>query len=154
MPTVTSIVTIGYMNDLNPENLFKIANSIALVSWIILILFPGWRITRLVVKSGAVSLVLAIGYWLALAMVGFVGIPSGAGFGSLAAVKSLFSSDWGLLAGWVHYLAFDLLVGVQVQTAMNRNSYWLRSLCLILIFMFGPVGWSLSRLFAKRNNHG
>src|SRR5687767_8525855 len=36
---------------------------------------------------------------------------SAGGFSSLAAIGTLFSSPWLLLAGWTHYLAFDLLVG-------------------------------------------
>ena len=33
------------------------------------------------------------------------------GFSSLPDVALLFSNPWLLLAGWIHYLAFDLLVG-------------------------------------------
>jgi hypothetical protein len=33
------------------------------------------------------------------------------GFSSLAGVGTLFANPWLLLAGWVHYLTFDLLVG-------------------------------------------
>ena len=34
------------------------------------------------------------------------------GFDSLAAVDQFFENRYLLLAGWVHYLAFDLFVGV------------------------------------------
>ncbi len=33
------------------------------------------------------------------------------GSGSLAEVSMLFQDPWLLLAGWVHYLAFDLFIG-------------------------------------------
>ena len=36
---------------------------------------------------------------------------SGGGFGSLDAVSRLFQNPYLLLAGWIHYLAFDLKVG-------------------------------------------
>ena len=36
------------------------------------------------------------------------------GFGSLADVMRLFDSPTVALAGWIHYLAFDLLVGAAI----------------------------------------
>jgi hypothetical protein len=48
-----------------------------------------------------------------------------------------------LLAGWTHYLAFDLIVGSwEVRDARERGiSHWLVVPCLALTFMFGPVGF-------------
>ena len=37
--------------------------------------------------------------------------PTDGGFGSLAGVARLFTVEGLLLAGWIHYLAFDLFVG-------------------------------------------
>jgi hypothetical protein len=64
------------------------------------------------------------------------------GFGSLSAVAMLFSNHWLLLAGWVHYLAFDLFVGSwEVRDSQRLGiSHWLVIPCLILTFLFGPVG--------------
>jgi hypothetical protein len=64
------------------------------------------------------------------------------GFGSIAQVRALFSNDWLLLAGWVHYLAFDLFVGSwQVRDAQKHKiSHLLVIPGLILTFMFGPIG--------------
>ena len=47
-----------------------------------------------------------------------------------------------LLAGWVHYLAFDLLVGAWiVRTARAEGiPHWAVMPCLILTFLFGPAG--------------
>ena len=52
---------------------------------------------------------------------------------------------WVLLAGWVHYLCFDLLVGCwEVRDARDRGvPYMLVIPCLVLTFMFGPAGWLL-----------
>ena len=64
------------------------------------------------------------------------------GFGTLAGVASLFSNSWVLLAGWVHYLAFDLFIGSwQVRDARrNGIAHWMVIPCLALTFFFGPIG--------------
>ena len=141
------------MNELNASTVFNVANLIALLAWILLIVFPRWRMTRRLVHSGLVSLVLSIFYWAALIVLVVTGTPSGAGFDSLSSVAKLFSSEWGLLAGWVHYLAFDLLVAVEVDSKLLHRNFLIRSTCLILIFMLGPVGWSLSRLATIEVKH-
>ena len=44
------------------------------------------------------------------------------GFSSLSEVARLFSNPWLLLAGWIHYLAFDLLVGTwETRDARERG---------------------------------
>ena len=64
------------------------------------------------------------------------------GFGSLAEVKVLFTNDRALLAGWVHYLAFDLFIGCwEVLDAQQRGVRHLFVIpCLALTFMLGPLG--------------
>jgi Domain of unknown function (DUF4281) len=72
-------------------------------------------------------------------MVYFAG--SGGGFGSIAAVRTLFASDPVLLAGWLHYLAFDLFVGIWIAEqadALGLNR-WLQAPILVATFMFGPL---------------
>lgn len=64
------------------------------------------------------------------------------GFGSLEEVALLFQDDWALLAGWIHYLAFDLFVGAWIVRDGLRRGVW-RLLLLALLplaFMLGPVG--------------
>jgi hypothetical protein len=67
------------------------------------------------------------------------------GFSTLAGVGMLFSNPWVLLAGWVYYLAFDLLVGSwELQDAQEHGiSHLLVLPCLALTFLFGPAGWLL-----------
>jgi hypothetical protein len=44
------------------------------------------------------------------------------GFSSLASVRTRFDNDWGVLAGWTHYLAFDLFAGGwEVRDAQRRR---------------------------------
>lgn len=138
------------MNEyLSASQLFKFANFIALVSWVTLILVPRKPLTKKWVRSGRVSLVLAVGYWFSISTMLFVSIPPGASFQSLEGVSLFFSSDWGLLAGWIHYLAFDLLIGIYVLKRIENSHFLTRALVLFMIFMLGPIGWSLSRLVRK-----
>lgn len=116
--------------------LFRIASTIALLSWIALAVQPKRvaPVLRFVVPAALALLYI----W---ALVTAPKNPDG-GFGSLAQVKSLFTQDRVILAGWVHYLAFDLFIGCwEVMDARERGiNHLLVVPCLFLTFMFGPVG--------------
>jgi hypothetical protein len=124
---------------MTPDTVFSFASTTAMLSWILLAVRPraAWvqRITGLVVP-----LVLAVVY--AAIVVARFGRGDG-GFGSLAEVAALFQDPWMLLAGWIHYLAFDLLTGVwETRDAATRGvPHWMVVPCLFLTFMFGPAGW-------------
>ena len=64
------------------------------------------------------------------------------GFGSLREVGMLFANPFALLAGWVHYLAFDLFIGAwEVRDAQKHQVPHLAVVpCLLLTFLFGPAG--------------
>jgi hypothetical protein len=123
-----------------PESLFAFANSFALAGWLLLALAPGWRWTKQLVRSGAWSLALSVAY-LALIAIGFANDAEG-GFGSLGEVRTFFSNDTMLLAGWIHYLAFDLYVGAVTTRIARREGIPHASMLpvLFLTFMFGPIG--------------
>jgi hypothetical protein len=57
--------------------------------------------------------------------------------------------DWALLAGWIHYLAFDLLAGVQVNDTLKSRNHFIRIFCLFFTLMFGPIGWGLSKIIGS-----
>lgn len=68
------------------------------------------------------------------------------GFGTLAEVKLLFTNDWAALAGWVHYLAFDLFIGALIAKRIMMagiSRLWL-ALLLPATFLFGPIGLLVS----------
>jgi len=126
---------------MTPEQLFSVANTVALVAWLALILFQRHRWATNVVVVAAVSLFAAT--YIPLIASRFFG--SSGGFSSLAGVAILFADPWLMVAGWLHYLAFDLLVGRwEAQDAASRGlSPWLVAPCLLMTFMFGPAGWLL-----------
>jgi ABA4-like protein len=122
------------------ETVFSVASFGVFPGWMLLILAPRWAWTRRIVLSGALSAALAVAY-LAILLRHFLGAPGG--FGSLDQVSRLFQDPWLLLAGWIHYLAFDLLVGAwEVQDAQTRRIAHVAVVpCLVLTFLFGPVGF-------------
>jgi hypothetical protein len=124
---------------MNADQIFSICNSGALLGWLILAI-AGWKRWASYLVTGAIlPLLLAVVYLVLLA--GHWGETKG-GFGTLTDVAALFSNRWILLAGWIHYLCFDLFIGSwEVRDAQARGiSHWLVIPCLFFTFMFGPVG--------------
>jgi hypothetical protein len=123
---------------MTPERLFSILNLVAILGWFPLVFLPKFRWARAVVPV-AIPIVLAVVYVVIVATT--FGRSEG-GFSSLADVGTLFENPWALLAGWVHYLSFDLLVGGwEVRDARERGVPHLLVIpALILTFLFGPAG--------------
>ena len=110
----------------------------AAAGWLLLVILPRWRHTQIIC---AVAIPLAIAVLYLGLILKFFGRGPG-GFGSLAEVGLLFSQPGPLLAGWVHYLAFDLFIGSwEVRDSQKHGvSHWLVIPCLIATFMLGPIG--------------
>lgn len=120
------------------EQLFSILNMLTMAAWLPLIFLPRARWATHIVPV-VVPLLLGVVY-AALAAASF-GRGEG-GFSSLAAVSALFGNPWALLAGWVHYLAFDLFIGGwEVRDARERGvPHLLVVPALLLTFLLGPAG--------------
>ncbi len=127
---------------MSPEQIFSIANGVALCGWLLLVVLPGKKWVSHVVSGVAIPAAFAVIYTVIVA-IHFAG--SAGGFSSLPDVALLFRNPWLLLAGWIHYLAFDLLVGSwEVRDAHERGIGHIFVVpCLILTFLFGPAGWLL-----------
>jgi hypothetical protein len=121
------------------DALFGLAGTVAMVCWACLIVMPRWPVVLNGVRYGAVG-ALSLAY-AALVFVWFFRVEGG-GFGSLAAVRALFQSDPVLLAGWIHYLAFDLFVGVWIAKRADAAGMgrMLQAPILAATFLFGPLG--------------
>lgn len=121
------------------DELFSIGNMIAMLGWVLLTLSPLWKPAERI-AGGLIVPLFALAY-AALIIMSFRPGGSG-GFGSLQGVKTLFSDDYMLLAGWVHYLAFDLFVGCWMlrNARRHRIPHLLFILCGFFTFMFGPCG--------------
>lgn len=121
------------------EQVFSVANLLAAAGWLTLIVGSRARWVASLVTSTILPLLFAVLYGCLIAT---HWSEREGGFGSLAEVRALFSNDWLLLAGWVHYLAFDLFVGSwQVRDARKHRIPQLLVIPgLILTFLFGPIG--------------
>jgi hypothetical protein len=125
---------------MTPDQVFSIANTAALCTWILIVVVPRQRWVSDVLAPVAMPAFFALTY-VAIILTQWKG--SAGGFSSLSAVGTLFTQPWLLLAGWVHYLAFDLFVGSwEVRDARERGIPHLAVVpCLLLTFLFGPAGW-------------
>lgn len=133
-------------NPANLELIFKVANLTAMLGWVILILLPRrWK--PLNYFSTLVIPVLLSFVYSVLILISLSGDSEG-GFSSLAEVKLLFTSDKALLAGWIHYLAFDLFIGGVIARKSDVIGLHriIQAPILFLTFMLGPLGFVLFQL--------
>lgn len=127
---------------MSPDDLFALCTRVAILSWLLLIAVPRWRWTTALVTSVIVPAMLASVY-AALVLPRLSQLLNG--LGSVASVSALFQDPAIMVAGWVHYLAFDLFVGTwQVRDAklLGIHHLWVVP-CLVLTLMAGPVGFLL-----------
>jgi hypothetical protein len=123
-----------------PESLFTVANLAVLPAWALLVLAPRWKWTARLVVPVLVPALLSLVY-LYLLVTHWARLQGG--FGSLADVRLLFDDPAMLLAGWLHYLAFDLFIGSwEVRDAQRIALPHLVVVpSLLLTLFFGPLGF-------------
>lgn len=127
---------------MTPDSLFNLANTAALLGWLILV---GWLYLPPTRQQQArwlglvVPLLLSCLYTAAI-LTYFSG--SEGGFDSLDNVMVLFTNLGTVLAGWVHYLAFDLFIGwcIALDSTKHRISRWFVIPCFGFTFLLGPMG--------------
>jgi Domain of unknown function (DUF4281) len=133
---------------MTPEQVFNIANVFALLGWIVLIFLPSHRAAVEGISRTLVPGLLSIAYAVILIP---LALRSGPGnIASWEGIAAMLGQPWLLIAGWLHYLAFDLLVGTwQVETARKEGIPYVAVLpCLLLTFVLGPIGF-LAFLIAR-----
>ena len=122
------------------EMLFKAATYAVLPFWLLLLLAPKWRWTQRLVHGPVVLLLLTpiYGYML----FGYGTNPEEMNFRTLYGLMVGFSVPHLVMAGWIHYLIFDLFVGAwEVRDAVRRDvPHWLVVPGLVLTLMLGPMG--------------
>jgi hypothetical protein len=132
------------------ETIFAVANLWPLPFWLLLAFGPRNETTiKIVLYGGVALLALAYAFLLPLIMTGTVDAvgPEGGSmdFTQLAGVMALFDSKGGATVGWIHYLAFDLFVGLWVARNADRYGYarWIQVPILFFVLMAGPFGLTL-----------
>ena len=129
---------------ITPDGLFQLCGMLATLGWLCLLLTPLWpkggreRLPRFIGAICIPAIIAAV--YTGVILTHWAGHPGG--FNSLDAVIQLFTSRWLVVAGWVHYLAFDLFVGGwEVADSRQRGiPHLLLVPLLALTFFFGPMG--------------
>ena len=121
------------------EAIFSSASILAMTGWAVLLLSPWLKRVSQIYAGLVVPIILSVGYTSLILVYWF---QAEGGYSSMADVAALFETPGLLVAGWIHYLAFDLFIGAwQVRQANRRKlPFWLIIPCLVLTFLFGPVG--------------
>jgi len=130
---------------MNWDLIFTITNNYALLMWLILAFAPRRAVVLTGLFYGGIGLLAGTyAMMVILLMTGLIDGGSSAtpDFTSLAGVQQLLSTPGGATVGWIHYLAFDLFVGIWV--ARNADKYgfarWLQVPILLFVLMLGPLG--------------
>jgi hypothetical protein len=123
--------------------IFKYSGYISLIGWILLIGFPMSNFTDQVVTYISVVLLCFIYSYLIILSKNATDekFPKGS-FWSFQGVVNLFKNPKSILIGWIHFLAFDLMVGMYIKNDAIGNdiSFWLVIPILLLTLMLGPMG--------------
>ena len=125
---------------MSPDSVFQTCSTIAMVGWLVLIIIsPLWSSFDKFLIGIVITLFAIVYAWLIFQVFRPEDFEK---FGSLDGVMELFTNKTAVTAGWVHYLAFDLLTGIWIKK--NAQKYGIHHLilipCLLLTFMLGPIG--------------
>ncbi|MEO9469961.1 ABA4-like family protein [Parasphingorhabdus sp.] len=142
---------------MNWELIFTVTNSWALLMWLILALAPRRDIVMKGLFYGGVGL-LSLAYAVIIIPLMTGMIDGGGGtpdFSTLAGVQQALGNEGGATIGWIHYLAFDLFVGMWVANNADKYGFarWLQVPVLFFVLMLGPFGLTLYLLlrFTRHN---
>ena len=125
---------------MSPDSVFQTCSTIAMAGWLVLLIVsPFWSSFDKFLIGIVITLFAIVYAWLIFQVFGISDFEK---FGSLNGVMELFTDKTAVTAGWVHYLAFDLLTGIWIKK--NAQKYNIHHLviipCLLLTFMLGPIG--------------
>jgi len=125
---------------MSPDSVFQTCSTIAMVGWIVLLVIsPFWSSFDKFLIGIIITLFAIVYAWLIFQVFTPGDFEK---FSSLYGVMELFTDKTAVTAGWVHYLAFDLLTGIWIKK--NAQKYNIHHLilipCLLFTFMLGPIG--------------
>jgi hypothetical protein len=122
---------------------FKVASYLAISCWLLLVFFPKFTLTNTYVILITVGLLCTLyGYLLFIKKNHDNTVYPKGNFSTLEGVINLFKNPRAVLVGWIHYLAFDLMVGLYIKFEATQlgMSHWLQIPCFIFTLFFGPLG--------------
>ncbi len=113
-----------------------------MVAWLILVLVPAeYKADKILINIIVLAL-CGVYAWLAFQNFHPFDLKN---FGSLNGVATLFQNKYILAAGWIHYLAFDLMAGIFIRrnAVQHGIAYGFVLVCLIFTFLMGPLGLAI-----------
>ena len=143
---------------LTSDNIYLLANWGVIPFWLMLLTIPNQPITKVLVNSVIVPLILASAYvYLAykLYLDGEVFDVFQLYFG-LDSLYSIYSNEIFLLIFWLHFLSISLFIGSWISRDAQKYMIpkILTMLSLILTYFSGPVGlvfyWIIRIFFARK----
>jgi len=127
------------------STVFTFQSRLVMIGWVALACLPFWQYTPTMVM--AIVLVISAVYtyfFLFGKRYDDEGArqPSFKDFASLSGVVKMFSNRRAALSGWLHYLAFDLLIGlfIVLDSQQHDISHFFVLPILFLALMIGPAG--------------
>ena len=135
------------------QTLLNLIHMAIIPAWALLIFAPRWRWTDRLVHSGLYPVVLGLAYvsFMVCALV-FGDTSEPISFSTIEGIAAIFTHPFGILTAWVHYLVFDLFVGMwEARDARRRGMrHWALIPCLLLTFMAGPAGLLLYFILRRK----
>lgn len=138
---------------MNYSQAFQLVNLLALLTWLLLIFLPRMKYTKRIAFGFTIFILSIVYSWMVFSTFQMDDFKE---FSSLKGLMSLFQNEQAVLLGWIHYLAFDLMVGIYIlengQKANIKHIFLVP--CLGFTFMFGPAGlliYRIIRYFQQKN---
>lgn len=130
------------------DAIFGYANLYALLCWAALAFAPRREsIVPYLFYAGTGALALSYAVLIVSLMTGVIsdgGAPGGPSvdFTTLSGIMAIFDTPGGATIGWIHYLAFDLFVGIWAASNADRRGInrIMQVPILFFILMAGPLG--------------
>ena len=150
------------INNIEPyitnENIYLIANFGVLPLWLMLLIIPNHKLTKIFVQSIVAPFLLATAY----IFIGYKIYLDGNIFTSfnlyfgLENLYTIFSDESFLLIFWIHFLSISLFVGSWI--VRDSSKYFMPKIItfisLVLTYFAGPVGlvfyWIFRIFFSKK----
>ncbi|MCX6593818.1 MAG: ABA4-like family protein [Acidobacteria bacterium] len=114
-----------------------------LPAWLLLLIAPGWRWSQRIASTIMPSLLGLVYLYLFFRQFRTLG----GSFATLALTRIMFAEPGVVLAGWIHFLAFDLIVAAWVAQDAHRRHLprMVMVPCLLVTLAAAPLGLLLYR---------
>ena len=124
---------------------FTLQSRLVMIGWVTLICLPFWEYMPTVVMAIVLIISAVYAYFILFGRRfddADARQPNFKDFASLSGVVKLFTNRRAALAGWLHYLAFDLLIGffIVLDSQHHDISHVMILPILFLSLMIGPAG--------------